>query len=103
MRHDKLHFCFLILFLALGVAARETPEIMDLTDDWSNDGTAVGYENPLPQLTSRRASRQERLQSNTDQTLALVNLKQRSCPIPPLVLPADAGPALLHFLSVQRN
>lgn len=103
MRHDKLYFCFLILFLALGVAAREAPEILSLADDWSNDGTAVSCENPLPHLMSRRASKQEKLQSKTDQTLALVNLKQRSCPIPPLVLPADAGQGLLHFLSVQRN
>jgi hypothetical protein len=66
--------------LALGVAARETPEIMDLTDDFSKEGMVVSYVDPLPRLTLHHKSRQEKLQVVEAQSFAKFNLKQLSSP-----------------------
>jgi hypothetical protein len=103
VRQDKLHLCFLILLLALGVAAREAPEIMSLTDDFSNEGMVVGYENPPQRLTIRRASEPEKLRAKCLLLLIRSNLKQKSWPTPPLVLQAGAGQGRLRFLSIQRT
>lgn len=42
-----------LLLLALGVAARETPELLELTEDTSNEGMVAGYENRLPEIPWR--------------------------------------------------
>jgi hypothetical protein len=103
LSHLNRHLLLVMFFLAIGVAGRETPEIVGLTEDLSNEGMVIRYEDPFPRLALRLPSKQERLQVTTNQNIALVNLKTRSCPVPPLVLLADTGPGLLHFLSVQRT
>lgn len=102
MRSCKRHTWVVMLLLILGVAARETPEIMTLSDDVSNDGIAVGFEDPISQMTSRCVSRPERLPSTAAQPSAFIDVKKRTHPISPLVLPARAGKGLLRSVSLQR-
>ena len=52
MRHIKLHLGSLIVLLALGVGMRETPDIPELTDDFSNAAIVLDYEDALPESTS---------------------------------------------------
>ncbi len=103
MRAAKKCFWLLTLVLAFGVAAREAPELARLTEDFSNDGVVVGFEDSIAGLTSRRISAPERLLPNPGRILALVNLKKRSSFIPCLVLSTQAGKGLLLFLSIQRK
>jgi hypothetical protein len=91
-----------MLFLIFGVATREAPEIMNLADDWSNDGTAVSYENPLPKLTRRPTFRGERFQVPTSLPLTSLKVKKRDSLRPICVSTQETGRDLLHFLSVLR-
>jgi len=95
------HLWWLVLLLLIGVAARETPEIMSLTDDISNEGLVVGYEDPLPKLTLRCRSRPERLRAATP-SCSSVGFRKRSSLSPVAGSAENAGKALLHLLSIQR-
>lgn len=92
-----------MVLLAIGVAGREAPEIMALVDDISNEGLVVDHQDPTPHLYLRSASRQEKLQAIVAESIATVNLKQCSCPIPPLFFPTEAGKGLLSWLSTQKK
>ena len=102
MRLGKQYICLAILFLVFGVATRETPEILNLADDWSNDGTAVSYNDPLPKLTRRPTLRLERLQVPTSLPVASLKVKKRDSLRPICVSTQQTGKDLLHFLSVLR-
>jgi len=93
-----------MVFLAVGVAARETPEILELTDDMSNEGMVVDYEDSLAELTSLPLCLCETPQPTLGRFSALVNLsKKRSRFSPSLNASSQSGKEILHFLSIQRK
>jgi|GEM_PF-833306 len=102
VRRGKLHLCLVMLFLIFGVAVREAPEILSLTDDWSNDGTPVSAADPLPKLIQRRILPQERIQAPAVAWLASATLKMHD-PLASISVSANrTGKSLQHFLSIQR-
>lgn len=95
---------FYILFLTLGVAARETPEILELIDDWSNDGVAVGYKDPTPRLAKRALTPRELARSVVVRPLPIGNVTKKYFWFgPSLDASSKAGPDLLRLLSIIRS
>jgi hypothetical protein len=91
-----------MLFLIFGVAVREAPETLSLTDDWSNDGTAVCLADPLPKLIQRGIFPQERIQAPAVACLGSATLKMHD-PLASISVSANkTGKSLRHFLSIQR-
>jgi hypothetical protein len=102
VKRGKHHFWLAMLFLIFGVALRETPEIMSLTDDWSNDGTAVSFENPVERLAPRSTSTPPRIRKTVKPCLSSTRLKKRDVLRPFSVSNQETGKSRLHFLSIQR-
>ncbi len=92
----------LMLLLALGVAARDTPEILELTDDVSNDALLADAKTLLP-IASRPLYPREPGPHALAPAAAL-NLSLEHCWIGP---PHDAFPKvgrdILEFLSLERK
>lgn len=94
----------LMLFLALGVAARETPELLELTEDMSNEGMVVGYEDPLPELASRRLYPYELARPTLAPPSAFAKVSKKHFWFgPSLDASSKAGKDILQFLSTQRE
>jgi hypothetical protein len=94
----------LMLLLALGVAARETPELLELTEDMSNEGMAVGNEDRLPGMPCRDFYPQEPLPRVLARPCPALNLSQRHCWFGPSHdASPKAGRDILQFLSIERK
>lgn len=95
----------MLLLLALGtaVAARETPEIMSLTDDVSNDGMVVGGEDTILHVPSGRGSQSPGLAAAVALFPASNDSKRCSCLDSFQALPSRSGRSLLQFECLQRS
>jgi hypothetical protein len=94
----------LMLFLALGIAAREAPEIHDLADDVSNDGVVVGCEKLLVELIPRDPYSRELVQRALAPPPSLPNTSEnnRSSDLSQHVS-RKSGKVVLKFLSLRRE
>ena len=90
------------LLLALGVVAREIPEIMTLSDDWSNEGITSDLNDRACGASFGSPSRMERLPRRTARHSVITGANRRGQHIPLLVLSSHAGKSLLRFISLQR-
>jgi hypothetical protein len=95
--------CFAVLLLALGVAGREVPELVSLTDDVSKDGELITWvEDAVPELKLISPSRRDpsstlpAAYSGWHHPEHVVLLRA----LPVCVIP---GSDLLHRLNLQRK
>ena len=102
MTRGKRHLYLMMLFLIFGVAVREAPEILSLTDDWSNEGTAVSVANPSPKLIKRRILPHEIIHPPAVAWSPSATLKTHDSLRGIFVLAKRSGKNLRHFLSIQR-
>ena len=94
----------LMLLLALGVAARETPELLELTEDMSNEGMVVDYKDPLPELTSRNLFPHELARPALAPSSAFTRVSNGHVwPGPSWGASCKAGRDILKFLSIKRE
>ena len=92
----------LMLFLALGVAARETPEIFDLADDVSNDGMAVRSDDHHSQLALRALYPHELARTTLARPSAFPKAGKKHFWFgPSLDASSKAGRIILQFLSIE--
>jgi hypothetical protein len=104
MRQRGRFVLLLMLVMALGVVARETPEIFDLADDVSNDGMVVGYENHLPELALRKAYPHELARPARARLPAFAEASKKHFWFGPFLdASAKAGKDILPFLSLKRE
>ena len=105
LRFSRRHVWAVMVFLVLGVvvATRETPEIMTLSDDVSNDGVVVGVEPAISPVAFRTLSERGQLPPSSSQSPRSLVSKKRPRPISPLILPTHMGRGLLQFVSVLRT
>jgi hypothetical protein len=98
----KRSLSLFILFLILGVAARELPECFSLADDVSNDGIVATYrDQSAPGGSSLRNDLSE-ASTGPDRILPISTSHPRPVRGHPLRR-AKTGPDLLVLLSLQRK
>ena len=103
MKLARHGFCFVVLLLTLGVAAREFPESLSLVDDVSNDGELIACElEPVPGLgfaASISSTKQRRIVGERSIGHNLTCSTSASGLAPPTCV----GPDLLYRLHLQRK
>jgi hypothetical protein len=102
-RFSKRSLSLFILLLIFGVAAREVPEYLSLTDDVSNDGIVATYcQQGAPDESSLRNARPEMAGARRDRLLAPAGLLLLAANCNSLHR-AKPGQGLLLLLSLQRK
>lgn len=92
---------WLVLSLLLAVAGREVPELLNLADDLSNDGTVVSWVcQAAPQVSVRRAAAHEKLCYAPSPASHLQHLRSTSSMT---LLPRTSGQYLLRLFSIRRT
>ena len=102
MCRHKHHVLLVLSLLILAVALREAPEIMSLTDDWSNDGTPVSVVRHSPRLTRRPASVGEKARRLAAESLLSLRIKEPLFTGRFLSSHCETGKSRLLVLSVRR-
>jgi hypothetical protein len=103
MKSARHRFCLMVLLLTLGVAGREMPESLSLTDDVSNDGECSIWDaDSVPQLLFVRPSPSSRQESSLTAISSLPQFGWAHL-LSGLSHHVIQGPDLLHRLALQRK
>ncbi len=104
MRNGNRHFWSLMLLLTLGVALREAPEIVTLSDDWTNEGLVVEFGNQLPKLITHRLPPREAVYPSASLPSRFINLTTgHSWFGPSLTSSSRSGQDILRFVCLLRK
>ena len=94
----------LMLFLAMGVSACETPETCDWADDVSNPLLVVGIAANLPPVPSRRPYPHELTRPTLGRPSTYAKISKHHFWFgPTLDASSKAGRDVLQFLSIERK